>query len=225
MKVIETLRQVSPRTAAELALSYSVLLAGCLWGRLPYVVLQALLSGELVLLTLATIPFYPQRGLLTHLADQLKLSGALAFVLLFLVISYGVASEGGNGNALAIGIESARDTPGSAIVWALAYLVVQLAVSLWQAWHSVNPREAWTRSNLAQGAATFVSMFFMVFVGFFVAQPIIAGFSMLGIELDANVTLAILMVLVRYFMALVLSTMTAAEVDAIAANPYVDSAR
>ncbi|MEO7323996.1 MAG: hypothetical protein ABIW82_04130 [Dokdonella sp.] len=224
MKAIETLRLVSPRAAAQLALSYIVLLVGCLLGRFPYVVLQALLAAELVLLTLATIPFYPERGILTHLFDLLKLTGCLAFVLFFLVISYGVASEGDNGNALAAGVRGLRDTPPSAMGWALAYFAVQLAVSLWQAWHSQNPRAAWARSNLGQGGATFVSMFLMVFVGFFFARPIVMGFSMLGIAVDANIVLATLMVIVRYFMALVLSTMSASEVDQIAANPYVDRA-
>ncbi|MEO5560037.1 MAG: hypothetical protein ABIO49_09295 [Dokdonella sp.] len=225
MKAIETLRLVSPHAAAQLALSYIVLLVGCLLGHLPYVALQALLGAELILLTLATIPFYPERGLLTHLFDLLKLSGGLIFVLFFLVISYGVASEGDNGNALAIGLKGLRETPPSAIGWALAYVVIQLAVSLWQAWHSENPRGAWARSNLAQGGATFVSMFFMVFVGFLVGRPIIMGFSMLGIAVDANGVLSTLMVIVRYFMALVLSTMSASEMDTIAAHPYVDSAR
>ncbi|MEO6690413.1 MAG: hypothetical protein ABIS07_11845 [Dokdonella sp.] len=225
MKAIEALRLVSPRVAAQLALSYGVLLAGCLWGGLPYVVLQALLAAELILLTIATIPFYPERGPLTHLFDLLKLSGGLMFVLFFLVVSYGVASEGGNGNALAIGVKGLRETPPSAIGWALAYVVIQLAISLWQAWHSANPRGAWARSTLGQGGATFVSMFLMVFVGFFLARPIVLGFSMLHVPVDANVVLATLMVIVRYLMALVLSTISESEVDQIAAHPYVDRAR
>lgn len=67
--------------------------------------------------------------------------------------------------------------------------------------------------------------FLMVFVGSFIAQPIIAGFSMQGVAVNANALLATLMMIVRYFMPLVLSTMSASEVDGIAANPYIDRAR
>jgi hypothetical protein len=188
-------------------------------------VLQALLAAELILLSMATIPLYPERGVLKHLFDLLKLGAGLAFVLFFIVISFGVASVGEQGNPLDISLQGFRDTPPSAYAWALAYTVVQLALSAWQAHQSADPRGTWARNNLGQGAATFISMFLMVFVAFFFARPVVAAFARMGLVMNVNALLASLMVIVRYVLALVLSTIPATEMDAIARNPYVDSPR
>ncbi|MFZ2237810.1 MAG: hypothetical protein WBP11_03120 [Dokdonella sp.] len=80
----------------QLAISHLMLLAGCLWGGVPYIVLQALLAVELILISLASIVLYPERGFAKHFWDMLKLCGMLAFVMVFVVISYGVVAEPDN---------------------------------------------------------------------------------------------------------------------------------
>ena len=214
------LRAIPRRQVAQLAFSHAILLAGCLWGGLPYVVLQALVAVELILLDVATIALYPERGFVKHLADLLKLCAALAFVMSFVAISYAVVAHGEKKNPLFVAFDELRDLDVAGIVSLVAYAAGQLSIALWRAWHSTDPRTTWTRDNIGTGAASFLAMFFMVFVAFFVAQPILIGFAKIGIALDANALLATLMVLVRFFLLLVVATFGATKIAAIARAPY-----
>jgi len=89
MKWVAELRALPTRTMAGIAVGHAVLLAGVLWGGVPYVLMQALLAFELAAVNAANILIYPERGWLKHFLDTLKLSGALLFVLFFLVVTYG----------------------------------------------------------------------------------------------------------------------------------------
>ena len=223
MKLLESLRAVSPRAALSVGIAHAFMLIGCLWGGLPYVFLQALLVAELILVSLATIPLYPERSLWKHILDIVKLSAGLVFVLFFVVVTYGIVSEGDSGNALAAGLGQFQQVDLSDVLWAAGYLVVHVGISVAQALGSADPRGTWAKNNLAEGGATFVSMFLIVFVAFFVAVPIVTGGEMVGVAVDADALLAGLMVVVRFFMVLVVTTISAAEMDAMASNPYVDS--
>ncbi len=83
---------------------------------------QVLLAVELLVFNLATAVFYPQRGLGRHIADLLKMVAGLAFVLFFLVITYGIVAEGDNGNALMAGLTALRSIGDTAVVWTALYI-------------------------------------------------------------------------------------------------------
>ncbi len=221
-QLLAEIRALPPRTVAAVAAGHVVLLAGILWGGLHYVLLQVLLAAELVVLNVATMTFYRERGLRKHVWDTLKMIGGLAFVLIFVVVTYGVAAEGDSGNALAAGIRGLAGFRGAAAWWALFYVAIHIAIALWLALAAPDPRRAWAQSMLMEGGTTFVAMFLMVFVAIFVGAPLVAGLRIIGLAVDAGTVLATLMVALRFVLALVVATMPPHERDAIAADPYVD---
>lgn len=218
--LIKSLRQVSPKAAVHVGIPHVFLLIAALLGSLPFVAVQTLLVVELILVSMATIPFYPERGWVRHPLDLLKLSGTSVFVLFFAVVSYGVASEGDSGNALEFGLRAYTRLNSSDIGWAFGYLIVHVALSLRSALTSPDPRATWASNNLAEGAATILALFFMVFVTVFVGRPIVAGLAWLGWSIDVDVLLSSLMVLVRYMLMLIGSLIPDSEMKSIANNPY-----
>jgi hypothetical protein len=222
-KLTDALRQVPPQAAMQIGFAHALLLAGAILGGVPYVVLQALLAGELLLINIATIPLYPQRSVGRHLGDVVKMAAVLAFILFFVVISYGVVSSATReGEPLRLALDAFSGLGPADFGWALAYLLARLSASMWQAKQSHDPRGTWARQNLLFGGSTFVAMLLMVFGAFFVGNPLIAGLARVGIVVDADVLLSSLMVLARFFTALVAATMSASEIDAIARDPYPD---
>ncbi|HEU4665955.1 MAG TPA: hypothetical protein VFS55_18140 [Dokdonella sp.] len=222
MKMIESLRRIPPAVAVQILFAHAVLLVASLRGGLPYIVLQGLIAFEIVLASLATVPFYPERGLLTHLFDLVKLSALLAFLLLFVCISYAIVAGGEHADVVATTLDRLQDLRRAGIAWSAGYIAVSLALSLLLALRSPDPRLAWMNDRLAAAGSTFVAMLFMVFVGFFGARPIAVALEFAGAPADPDVLLISLMVGVRFFVALVAATITQGEVEAMARNPYVD---
>lgn len=222
MKLIGELRRIPSPVALRILLAHGVLLVASLHGGLPYIILQGLLAFELLLLNLATVPFYPERGLLTHVFDLVKLGALLAFLLLFVCISYAIVSSGEHADPIATTLARWHGLHRAGVAWAAGYIVVSLSLALLQALASPDPRLAWMNNALAAGGSTFVAMLFMVFVGFFGARPIAAALEYLGVPTDPDVLLIALMVGVRFFTALVAATIPEGDVAAMARNPYVD---
>lgn len=224
MKFLLELRRLPPRTLLSVLASHLLLLAAILWGGMPYPVLQILLAVELVVINLASIALYRERGLRKHVTDMLKTIGGLVFILFFVIVTYGVAKvEGGGveGYALPVALEVLAGVESEAIIWAVAYVVLHLSVSLWLALSSPDPRLAWAKSTLSEGGTTFVAMLLMIFVAIFIATPIGAGLGWIGLTVDIDVVLACLMVAVRSVLALVMASMSEQETAAMAANPYL----
>ena len=220
-KLTDALRQVPPQAALQIAFAHALLLAGAIWGGVPYVVLQTMLAGELLLINIATVPLYPERGVVRHLGDVIKMTALLAFILFFVVVSYGVVSSSVHkGEPLRLALRAFDGLGIADFGWALAYLLARLTALMWQAKQSRDPRGTWARQNLLFGGSTFVAMLFMVFGAFFVGNPLIVGLARIGIIVDADVLLSSLMVFARCFTALIAATMSASEIDAIASDPY-----
>src|SRR6476620_10142896 len=143
-KLTDALRQVPPQAAMQIAFAHALLLAGAIWGGVPYVVLQTLLAGELLLVNIATIPLYPQRSIARHLGDVLKMVAVLAFILFFVVISYGVVSAGArSGEPLQLALHAFQGLGLGDLGWALAYLLARLTASMRYAKQSSDPRGTW----------------------------------------------------------------------------------
>lgn len=221
-RMIESLRRVSPRDAAKVGISHLFLLLACLWGGLPYLFLQALLAIELILVSLATIPFYPERTARKHLLDVLKLSAGLAFALIFIVVFYGLSRSGDN-ESLKSSLWGLRGLGVADGAWALGYLALHLLISMRDARRSSDPRKTWTRIRLIEAGTTFVALFLMIFVSIFLGLPAVSAFTWLGLDINVDAWLSTLMIVVRYVVALVMTLMTDSELDAIALNPYRDS--
>ncbi|MEO6365809.1 MAG: hypothetical protein ABIO38_07175 [Luteimonas sp.] len=216
------LRLLPRRTVVAVAAAHLLLLACIAWGGLHYVMVQLLLAVELLVFNLATALFYPKRGLGRHITDLLKMVAGLAFVLFFLVVTYGIVAEGDNGYALMAGLTALRGIGESAVAWTAFYIVVRMLVSLWQARTAPEPRIAWAQSVLAENAVTFIAMFLMVFATFFVGVPIMIALKFVGFDPSASVLLAGLMVALRFALTLVVATLPPHEMAAIAADPYLD---
>lgn len=217
-KLINTLREVSPPTAARLAIAHAFLLVACICGNLPYIFLQLLLAAEMLLRALATLPFYRHRSLLSHALDMMKIIAGLIFVFIFILVGYAVGRSGDN-HAMVADLMGLRDVGIADAMWALGYLILSFSISIRTAIRSTGPRKSWAMSNLKGAGATFISLFLMVFVALFVGKPIIAGLTWIGLMIDVDALLSTLMVIVRYVLALVMSTMSESEMDAILEAP------
>lgn len=218
-KLINTLREVSPPTAARITVTHAFLLIACICGNLPYIFLQLLLAAEMLLLALATLPFYRHRSLLSRVLDMMKIIAGLIFVFIFILVGYAVGRSGDN-HAMVADLMGLRDVGIADAMWALAYLILGFSISIRTAIRSTSPRKSWAMSNLKGGGATFISLFLMVFVALFVGKPIIAGLAWPGLMIDVDALLSTLMVIVRYVLALVMSTMSESEMDAILQAPH-----
>src|SRR5688572_26474648 len=223
MKLLALVRSLPPRTVAMVVVSHLMLLAGILWGGMPYLPLQLLLAVELLAINLASIPLYAARGARKHAADVLKMIAGLLFILFFVIVTYGVAKAEGRGedDPLPAALASLREIDAATLGWALTYIVVHVGISLWQAFASSEPRLTWARSTLSEGATTLVAMLLMIFVAAFVAVPLSMLLARLGLAVDVDLLLACLMVAVRCVIALVTATISEREMTAMAANPYL----
>ena len=190
------------RKLAGVALSHITLLGVTLLGGMTYLIMQSVLMAEIVLVGLATIPLYPERGVGKHVFDMLKMTFMLAFIYLFVLISYGAAT-GKSGLALVIARQSLEDAGLEDLLLSLFYVSVSLGASLWQVLSQPNPRQAWASSRLLDGAVTTLAMIFITFIAIFLAMPIVSACNSLGIPMNVNALLITLMVITRFFFALV----------------------
>ena len=225
-QLLASLRQLSARRVGGLALSNGAMLAWALLSGWPYLVLQLLLGLEVLLMSLATIPLYPERGLLRHAADLLKLAAGLAFVGLFVLVSYGVAADGdGHAVALETALASVSTLGRREIAAAVAYLAASMGWSLWQAWHSSDPRLTWSKTRLGTGAAAFLSLFCIVFVAIFAVAPLRHALILAGLDCSADRLLILAMALLRFLFGLLLATFSEEEWINMARHPYVEPPR
>lgn len=221
-KILSEILALPRETLSRVALSHVVLLGVTLLGGLPYLIMQAVLAVELLLLSLATIPLYPERGVGKHVFAIVKLIFTLIFVYFFVMVTYGVASGGGEGDALSIASQSLADAGIKDLLLSLLYVALSLTISLRQAMRDSNPRKAWAIARLIHGAVTTLAMIFMTFVSVFLGAPIGIALNNFGFPVDVNVILITLMVITRLFFALVAATIPENEMSTLAASPYMD---
>lgn len=221
-QVLAAIRTLPPRTLAAIVASNAVLLALTIAAGLPYVVVLVMLALELVVLQIATIGFYRERGLGRHFLDLAKMLGGLVFILFFGIVTFGIAAEGGNGQALATGFAGFASADTTALVAGAAWIVGQAIWSLMEARRQPDPQRAWTESTLKEAAVTFLAIVFVVFAAGIAGRPLVAAFSTLDPRITADHVVATLLVLVRLFFALVAASMPAPVNAEIARNPYVD---
>ena len=103
------------------------------------------------------MPIYRERSFVRHLGDLLTISGLMAFLLMFVFLSCGVALVGHSGEPMPAAIEAAMDLDTDLLGWTSAYAAVHLCALLILTRTRPDARKEWARLALAQGAVTFLA--------------------------------------------------------------------
>lgn len=205
-------------------IAHAVLLAVALGSGLGYIGIMLMLGGELLLMTLLSIALYPARGVRAHLGSLVRFVLMLAFLGVFVVVTWSAAME------LVPGFERG-ETPFhgvrievAVLWWTLGYTAVHMLGLLLYSRTRPSPTLAWSESALMQGSVTLFTVFAMIPVVLLIGTPLLyllqpwVALTLAG----AEALLVVLLVIVRCAVALALSRMPQSALGEIAANPYVD---
>ena len=198
--------------------SHAVLLALAWFGGLGYLGTILVLVSEPLIVIGLTIFLYPQRGLRRHLWDMVKSSALMAFLLVFVVATYAAA----HGESGGVGIDRLIQLEWSLLAWAFGYSALHLGGMLVYASTQPQPRKAWARLALTQGAVTFIALFCTIFVAAFIGTWLAPMVRIYWPAVQVGDVLVLLAVLVRLGFAILMSHIPERELDEIADNPYVD---
>ena len=175
--------------------------------------------AEIVLGNLVTAALYPERGVGRHLWDLVKILGVMAFLLVFVIATYLAATDRGGEAA---DVWHRLDFDLDAVKAAIAFAAVHLSVLYVLARRQPDPRYAWTKAVLMQNAATFIGLFFMIFVAAFAGILVAGAAELLGFANPADTALIVCMAALRLALCLFLTRMPEREAREIAGQPYVD---
>lgn len=220
-KAFQGLAPWQPALAAQEVVSHVLLAAFAIGAGIGYLGLMLVFAAELVLGHLASIAVYPERGPWRHLADLLKFAFAMAFLAIFVVATYVVATAGGGQQIEDIGALLAADAAAS-VRWSVAFAALSVATRYVMARRGVDPKFAWTRSVLAQNGATLVAMFLLIFAVPMLGMAIGGIVELTGVALPLEAALVVLAAAMRLFFALLITRMPEHEMRDIARQPYVD---
>lgn len=222
VSAMRTAWRAAPKTKRnELIASHVLLFAGFAWAGATYLEFQLLIAAELVLTNLASIPLYPGRGWRRHAADVAKLIPGMAFIMFFVLVTYGVVLAKDGEPAIPAVLAVWERIDAQALAAFTAWIVFHHGSALWRAWRDPNPRLFWTRARLLEAGATFVAFFAMVFATFFIALPVTWVIRSVGAEAPVDLLLIAMMVLARLGGCLLLATMPDSELKSMADNPYL----
>lgn len=219
---LEQILALPIQTLASVVLWHVVILAIAVFGGLPYLIMQAAFAAEILLLDLATIPFYPERAKGKHAFDMLKMTGALVFIYFFVFVTYAVAINQGRNEVLAIAWRTLDATDGRDLLVSLFYITISLGFSLWQTFRLPDRKQAWTQRRLLDGGATLVAMTIMCFVAAIISAPMISLLKEIGYSVNPDSILIALMVLTRCGFSLVTACMPESTIRSISDKPFVD---
>jgi hypothetical protein len=210
-----------PALVIQESVSHALLLALTWGGGLGYFGLLLVIAIEIPLITLLTMGLYPQRGLRRQLWDLVKVCFLLGFLMIFVVITSGLAAIPEIRQDQAVGLATIG-LDGTAALWAMGIATLHLGSLRWQSQQHPDPRRQWARLALVQGAINLFTIFALIFVGMLAAFVIVPLLILLDPPWRQDAPLVLVAVGLRYAIALLFSRMTEAELDEIARNPYVD---
>jgi hypothetical protein len=199
-------------------------LLGVAWiSGLGYIGMMLILACELVLVNLLSTAMFPERGLLKHIFDLVKFIPVMAFLLLFVVLTYGVANEGELTGDAAESPFGLLQFDASLLQWTLGFSFVHLGTMFLYARTRPDPRLEWARMALMQSAVTFLAIFFSIFVVAFAGPFAIAALRHVADAqtIPGDQVLCALAVAVRLGFALLMSRMPDKDIQGVARNPYV----
>ena len=202
--------------------AHGLLLAMAWYGGFGYLGLMLILSAELLLICVLSIFILPERGLVRHVGDMIKVSAITAFLLFFVFVTYGVASVGDQGEPMQASMEALEAMDRSVFVYALAYTTLHLVAMAIYARTRPQPRKEWVKLATMQGATTFIALLGLIFLAFILAAGVLEMVSWVSPEIKVDHVLALFAVLLRFAIALLVSRMPEKDLEEIAAKPYVD---
>ena len=220
-KLFKGLDPWRPAAVVQELASHVLLVAAAIYFGIGYLGLMLVFMAEIVLGNLVSTGMYPERGVRRHLWDMVKIVAVMGFLLVFVVATYLVATDQGQDAAGGNPFERLRFDL-DAVKLAVAFAAVHLSVLYLMARSQPDPRLAWTKSVSMQSAATFLALFFMIFVAAF-AGPMVAGVAeIMSWPNPTDAALIVCVAALRLSLALLLTRMPEREVRQIASTPYVD---
>jgi hypothetical protein len=201
--------QMKPHVVVNEAIQASLILFSLAIGALKLPMLLGLWMLELIILVALSSRFYPERGRGRALMDIGKMIFICAFLSIFLIAAY--VAAGGK-----VQLES------WSILSAAALLALRLAIAARNAKQSADPRLAWTKGVTLRGSVVVASMFVGVFAGFLLGLPIASLLRLMAPDVAPDVGLGIVLLALQVGLVAVMSTMSEAELQKIAGNPYID---
>jgi hypothetical protein len=223
-KLIKNWDPVSPATLKRETVAHVMLLAVGWSSGVGYLGMMLMLGAELLLLTLLSIVVYPERGVWRHFVSLAWFVFLLAFLGLFVVLTYRVAMESVPGFEAGENPFSVVRLDPNLVYWTLGYTALHLLAMLVYARTRKNPRAAWSESVLMQGSATMMTVFIMIFGALIVGGPLLTALQWVWTMSvsSAEAVLILLLVLAHFGMSLVISRLPQSARDEIAENPYVE---
>ena len=219
-KLFQGLDPWRPAAVAQEVASHALLVGFALYFGIGYLGLMLIFMCEIVIGNLVTAALYPERGVAKHLWDLVKITGLMAFLMVFVVATYlAVTNRGGES---ATDVWQRLDFDADAVKAAIAFAALHLSVLYVLARRQPEPRYAWTKTVLMQNAATFIGLFFMIFVAAFVGIAAAGVAELLGFANPADTALIVCVALLRLALCLLLTRMPEREAREIAGQPYVD---
>ena len=203
-------------------ISHAILLGLAWFGGFGYLGTVLVLSAEVLLICMLSIFIFPERGMLRHLGDLVKVAGILGFLLIFVFLGHGLALRGGDDQALAYGVAAVLDLDPVILLYALAYTALHLVAMAIYARTRPQPRKEWVRLATTQGATTFVALFLLIFAAIFLGVAVVNVLRWILPGIDSGDVLVLFAVVLRFGIALLVSRMPEKDLDEIAAKPYVD---
>lgn len=219
---LEEILALPIQTLASVVLWHVVILAIALFGGLPYLIMQVAFAAEILLLDLATIPFYPERAKAKHAFDMLKMTGALVFIYFFVFVTYAVAINEGRNEVLAIAWRTLDAADGQDLMVSLFYITISLGFSFWQTFRLPDRKQEWTKRRLLDSGATLIAMTVMCFVAAIVVAPMIRLLKDIGQPVNPDAMLITLMVVTRCGFSLATACMPESTIRSISNKPFVD---
>jgi hypothetical protein len=200
---------VKPHVVVNESIQASLILFTLAIGALKLPMLLGLWMLELIIVTALTASFYPQRGRWRAVGDVAKIVLFCAILSIFFVAIYLAA-----GGDLELSLLS--------VLSAAALLVLRLATSARDAKKQADPKLAWSGAALARGAVVVIGMFIGIFTAFLIGFPLASVLRDIVPNAAIDLGLGIALLPVQVILAIVLSTMSDEERNAIARDPYVD---
>jgi hypothetical protein len=210
-----------PGAVLQELVSHTALYAVAWYGGLGYIGLLLMLALELVVVNLLSTVVYPERGVLRHLRDLVLFLPLMAFLLFFVLVTYGVARKDELVGAAADSPFGLLQLDLDLLRWTAIYTVLHLGAMLVYARTRPQPRLEWARLALTLGAVTFIAIFVLIFVVAFLGAPAVEAVRWLvGTDVPGDRVLCAIAVLVRLGFALLMSRMPEHDLKQIAAQPY-----
>ncbi len=222
-----TARKWDPLSSAVLwreSLSHLAMLAVGWWSGAGYLGLILILGIELLLLGLVSMAVYPERGIRKHVVSLLWFVFTLAFLGMFIVLTYGEAMKAVPGHVSGATVFALIPRDADLLLWAAIYSAAHMLAMFVHARRSARPRIVWSENVLLNGAATVIAVLLLI-----PFTPAFASTLLSALQGRVHITVATvdqiliaLLVLLHFGSALLLNKLPQSVRHEIADTPYTE---